>query len=258
MWSRRVRWQLSPLKRFLLSAVLWLPAMFFVWVYFSSVFSLPATSTVRAVLEHRYDGIFNAVYHGYPRHLFAPDAATPVQPGMPAEGARYRDDHLLALRFNERAMPPQMRDEKRRSGAEPLPTVNSLIYGYGLALIWGLIMATPLSTRRRLLQMAAGWLAIVLVQVFGLATNALVVAMQYLGLDAVAAQGINPELLAASYQFGYLILPAVVPVVLWVLMNRTAIEELTGRSPEPVALTQVESADAEAIEPRPPDPEDRS
>lgn len=232
---------LSPMKRFLLQSVLWLPAMFFVWVYYSSVFSLPATSVARAVLEHRFDDLFHAVYHGYPHHLFAPDTQTTAPAGTPTEGARYRDDHLLVLRFNERAMPPQMRAEKRASGAEPLVPVNSMIYGYGLALIWGLIMATPLSARRRLLQMAIGWAAISAVQVFGLITNALVAAMLHLGDPVIIAQGIHLNLLRGSYQFGYLILPAVVPVVLWVLMNRSAIEQLTARRAEPGPAVPVEA-----------------
>lgn len=232
--------QLSPLKRLLLSSLLWLPAMFFVWVYFSSVFSLPATTAARAVLLHQYDGLFHAVYHGYPRDLFAPDADLPVQPGTPTEGARHRDDHLLVLRFNEAAMSPRMRAEKRATGAEPVPSVNSLIYGYGLPLIWGLIMATPLAARRRLAQMAAGWVAISLVQALGLVTSALVAALRFLGGDAVRANGVIPDVLAVAYQFGYLILPAVLPVVLWMLMNRQFIEDTTGRAMEPGAPVPVE------------------
>lgn len=234
--------QLSPIKRFLVSAVLWLPAMFFVWVYLSSVFSIAATSTAKAILESRYESIFHAVYHGYPRHLFSPGVGTPVQPGMPTEGRHHRDDHLLALRFNEAAMPEPMRAEKRATGAEPMPTVNSMIYGYGLVLIWGLILSTPLSSRQRWAQALAGWVAISLVQVFGLVTAALVVAMQALGGEPLRAQGIHLEVLAGLFQFGYLILPAVVPVVLWLLMNRPFVETLTRRGPEPAPAAPVEPA----------------
>lgn len=231
---------MNPLKRFFLAALLWLPAMFFVWVYWSSVFALPSTTFAQSVLSRQYDGLFQAVYRGFPRHLVA-DGAAPVLPGTPTEGQTVRDDHLLMLRFSEAAMPEAMRREKQQTGEEPLPTVNSMIYGYGLALIWGLVMATPLSARRRLLQMAAGWLAIAAVQAFGLVTGALAVALQYLGADALRAQGIHPEVLALCYQFGYLILPAVVPVVLWMLMNRSFIETLTGHRSEPVPTPPVEA-----------------
>jgi hypothetical protein len=231
------------LRRFFLSALLWLPAMFFVWVYFSSVFALPATTLARSVLAGQYDGVFAAVYRGFPRQLLVDGGALPAQPGTPMEGRTARDDHLLVLRFNEKAMPEAMRAEKVTTGDEPLPVVNSLIYGYGLALIWGLVMATPLSTRKRIVQMTLGWLAIALVQAFGCVTGGLVTAMQHLGAAAIHEQGLSPNLLALAYQFGYLILPAVTPVVLWMMMNRPFIQQLTERAVEPVTVA--------AVEPRP-------
>lgn len=222
--------KLSPLKRLFLAAVLWLPAMFFVWVYWSSVFALPSTRIAQTVLENRYDSLFAQVYRGFPRDLIDP-SVMPVQPGTPTEGSHARDDHLLLLRFNPEAMPPAMQAQRRDTGEEPLPMVNSMIYGYGLALIWGLVMATPLAARRRWLQMTAGWAAIAVVQAFGLVSSSLVQAMRYLGPEPLRAAGVHPELLAAAYQFGYLILPAVVPVVLWMVMNRAFILSLT----QPVA-----------------------
>lgn len=233
----------SPLKRLFLAAVLWLPAMFFVWVYWNSAFSLPATALAQVTLKRQFDGLFHDVYRGYPRALMAPSAMSPER-GTPMEGSSPRDDHLVVLRFAEGAMPPAMQAEKRATGEEPVPTVNSMIYGYGLALIWGLVLATPLSGRRRALQMLAGWLAIALVQAFGCVSGALAAALRYLGADALRAQGLNPELVALAYQFGYLILPAVVPVVLWMLMNRRFIEALTGRGPEPAPAAPVETAAA--------------
>lgn len=226
---------MSALKRFFFAAVLWLPAMFFVWVYWSSVFALPATSIARSVLSNQYENLFAGVWRGFPRHLFAGGTDAPVMPGSPTEGRTVRDDHLLTLRFNEQAMPAPMRQEKAATGEEPLPSVNSMIYGYGLAVIWGLVLATPLSGRRRALQMLAGWGAIALVQAFGCITGALVTGLRFLGAASMKSQGIHPELLALAYQFGYLILPAVVPVVLWMVMNRRFIEELTGRGTEPRA-----------------------
>jgi hypothetical protein len=227
-----------PLRRLVLAAALWLPAMFFVWVYFSSVFSLPATSLARTVLESGYGHVFESTYLGFPRHLMAPDASLPALPGAPTEGATTRDDHIVVFRFAEGAMPEAMLAEKRQTGAEPLASVNSMIYGYGLAVIWGLILATPLTTRQRWLQMAVGWGVIALVQAFGVVTAALGNALQFLGAASLRAQGLNPELVAGLYQFGYLILPAVVPVVLWMLMNRRYIESLVADA-EPAAVPPV-------------------
>jgi hypothetical protein len=38
--------------------------------------------------------------------------------------------------------------------------------------------------------------------------------------------GVSLEAIALSYQFGYLILPALVPAVLWIVCNRPFIESL--------------------------------
>lgn len=227
-----------PLRRLVLAAALWLPAMFFVWVYWSSVFALPATSMARTVLERGFGDIFHSTYLGMPRGVVAAGAHLPVQPGTPMEGATARDDHIVVVRFAEGAMPAPMLAEKRRSGEEPLAMVNSMIFGYGLALIWGLVLATPLPARRRWLQMAIGWLAIALVQAFGVVTGALANALQFLGAESLRANGLNPDLVAGLYQFGYLILPAVVPVVLWMLMNRRFIESMVA-SAEPLAARPV-------------------
>ena len=141
----------SALRRLFLAALLWLPAMFFVWVYFSSVLVLPATLASQAVLKSQYGGLFADVYRGFPRHLIdGGRESLPALPGTPMEGRTARDDHLLVLRFNEAAMPPAMRADKRASGEEPLPMINTLIFGYGLALVWGLVLATPLTSGRRL------------------------------------------------------------------------------------------------------------
>jgi hypothetical protein len=49
--------------------------------------------------------------------------------------------------------------------------------------------------------------------------------------------GIDPNTIALAYQFGYLILPAVVPVALWISLNRAFIESLV----HPVAETKVDA-----------------
>lgn len=235
----------TPMRHLFLSALLWLPAMFFIWVYWSSVFMLPSSLAAQSVLRGQ-PALFADVWRGFPRHLIDAGESLAAGPGAPTEGRTARDDHLLVLRFAEAAMPEAMRAEKRATGEEPLPVVNTMKYGYGLALIWGLVMATPLTARRRLAQMLAGWLAISLVQAFGAVTGAWVLALQFLGRDALEAAGLGAEPVALAYQLGYLILPAVVPVVLWTLMNRRLVEDLARpAAAEPAAPAPV---------PAPPDP----
>jgi hypothetical protein len=46
--------------------------------------------------------------------------------------------------------------------------------------------------------------------------------------QVVLDAGISNELIALCYQLGVLILPPLVPIVLWVLANWTLIEQFTG------------------------------
>ena len=50
---------------------------------------------------------------------------------------------------------------------------------------------------------------------------------------ALAQHGLSIDGIGLVYQFGYLVLPAVVPVALWIVMNRSFLESLVGWSGEP-------------------------
>jgi hypothetical protein len=121
------------------------------------------------------------------------------------------------------------------------PTINPMVYAYSLPLFGGLAMATPLTTRRRLFQFAVALAVIWTSQAFGIVAESL----KTLALDAgsegaaaVARAGLAPNAIALAYQFGYLILPAVVPVALWIGLNRAFIEELVRPHGEPRAGVQ--------------------
>nr|WP_154222406.1 exosortase H-associated membrane protein [Marinicella rhabdoformis] len=107
--------------------------------------------------------------------------------------------------------------------------VNPMIYGYGLAVIGGLVASLPdLSWQKKMIQIMIGYVMIVLVQSFGSFWQT-IKHLLFSGGDAQQAildTGISPDLVAAMYQLSYLILPAVMPIVLWILMNRKFIEFL--------------------------------
>jgi hypothetical protein len=117
-------------------------------------------------------------------------------------------------------------------------------------------MATPLTWPRTALQLAIGYAVILPCQVFGLVGDALKhFAFDYgslvasgiadagfkdlayaagvaasTGADAVLARhGIGATGIGLWYQFGTLILPTIVPVVAWILQNRSFIEAITLR-----------------------------
>ena len=59
------------------------------------------------------------------------------------------------------------------------------------------------------------------------------------GQAALLQGGISPNFVAMGYQFGYLILPPVVPIVLWIGLNSEFLQELvefTREPPEPPAV----------------------
>jgi hypothetical protein len=150
---------------------------------------------------------------------------------------------------------------------------NVLIYSYGLPLLYGLIMATPLNWRRTFMQLGIGLVMLTLIQTFGLtgevlktmaygiqpAVQAALAEMpEYASLAHAASQvaeknmlasldrhGLSLELIGLIYQFGYLVLPAVAPVILWIAMNQRFLEELVGwnQSPESGSDALVEGKD---------------
>ena len=221
---------LSPLKHFMLGALLWLPAAFFLWFWFAAPLVWPVIQIAKLVLLHAWPSLFTAVSQGadlldaqghvltHAGYLMQISSGVLVNAAPAGEAARFG--------FLE-------------------PVVNPMIYGYALPLFAGLVLATPLTRRQRALQLAIGIPLIWLAQAFGVIAESL----KSLGLDAGPAgieamrrAGLPLELIALCYQFGYLILPALVPAALWIVGNRRFIETLT-RAPgrEPVLVAGVET-----------------
>ena len=109
--------------------------------------------------------------------------------------------------------------------------VNPLVYGYGLPLLFGLVMASGVSFLRKILVLLAGYACVMLIQVWGVVWQTLKMLAFNFGPEAhqlTIDAGISDELIALCYQLGVLILPPLVPVILWVLANWTLIEQFTG------------------------------
>ena len=109
--------------------------------------------------------------------------------------------------------------------------VNPLVYGFGLPLLFGLVMASGVSLLRKIGTLLLGYLCIMLVQVWGVVWQSLKMLAFNFGPEAhqiVIDAGISDELIAMCYQLGVLIFPPLVPIVLWVLTNWSLIEQFTG------------------------------
>lgn len=195
---------ISPLRQFILSAVLWLPLSFALWAWFASPVVWPAARISDVVLRAQL-----------------PDTVE----GVTQDVAR--------LEINTRILTEP--DARGRVGLLVLEA-SPMVYAWCLPLFAGLVMATPLSGRRRLLQFAIGFPVLWLVVSWGAVFDALYL-LQFragpLGQAALARHGWSADAIGLGYQFGYLILPTVTPVSLWILLNRRFLESLVGWSGEP-------------------------
>ena len=105
--------------------------------------------------------------------------------------------------------------------------VNPLVYGYGMPLLFGLMMATAQPLLRKLTVLLVGYVVISLVQVWGTFWESLKTLAFNFGPDvaaAVADTGMPESAIALCYQLGVLIFPALAPVIVWVLGNWREVE----------------------------------
>ncbi len=217
----------NPIREFGLRAALWLPLAFVIWFWLAPFWVWPAVVIARHVLLGIWGGLFSVVAQG--GDLL--DAA-----GRVIAHAGY----LVQLTTTVMVTVPAGPGGPGGVGVLE-PTINPMVYAYSLPLFGGLAMATPLSTRRRLMQLAIALAVIWIAQAFGIVAEslkALAIDSGNEGAAAVAQAGLSPNAIALAYQFGYLILPAVVPVALWVGLNRAFIEALVRPVGEPRAHSE--------------------
>jgi hypothetical protein len=202
--------QLSPLRQFILAAALWLPACFFLWAVLISPILLPVAKLAQLVLVN-----------------LLPQAIEIIE----QDGQNFE----VVTRLLTEA------DASGRVGQLVL-TSTPMIYAWCLPLFAGLVMAAPIESRQKLKQFAVGIPVLLLVVSWGAVFDALYL-LQFqagpLGEAALLQGGVSPNFVAMGYQFGYLILPPVVPIVLWIGLNSEFLQELvefTREPPEPPAV----------------------
>ncbi len=204
----------SPVYRFLLIGALWLPAAFFLWFSFRAQFAWPVVQIAKAVVLHLWPGLFLDVLPGA-------DEINPATGQLIAHHADW-------MQVNSNVIYNAVKEGAPKYAFFDF-ALNPMIYGYSVPLFGGLVMATPLSWRQRLVQIGAGLIVLWLTQAFGVVAEVFKVLGLQLpeGTAKMQELGYSLEAIALCYQFGYLILPPLVPAVLWILLNRAFIEELT-------------------------------
>lgn len=197
----------SEVRAIGLRALLWLPLSFFIWFAFASPLIWPVIHMTKFFMVSLWPSLISdIVQNGH-----SMEVTTHVLVNQTAPGGRSGIGELVLIQ-------------------------NPLLYGYSLPLFSGLVMAIPLTIRRRLFQFAIALTVIWLAQTFGVVAETLKVLAFDSGTPgavAVTAAGISPDPIALAYQFGYLILPAVTPIALWVGLNRDFIDSLVHPAEEP-------------------------
>ncbi len=189
------------LSELLILAVLWMVFGFMLWYYLSAFHGVPVRILANEILSRWLGSDFVNIIPN-PDHHYLFQVQTRISFLFP-DGSRE------ALGF----------------------IVNPLVYGFGLPLLFGLVMASGVSFLRKMATLLIGYVCVMLIQVWGVVWQTLKMLAFNFGADAhqlVIDAGIPDELIAMCYQLGVLIFPPLVPVVLWVLANWALIEQFTG------------------------------
>jgi hypothetical protein len=175
---------MTALRGLLLRTLIWLPICFGAWYFLSILFTPALAALVDTLLSAGFPSVIERVL----ADGNSLTVLTRIQPAA-ADGA-----------------------------GELLFDLNPLKYGYCVPLYTALVLATDADDGRRVVHWLLGMAVLLAVQVFGISTEILKVIAFQLGPDGADALDFAPwgyDALALAYQLGYLILPPVVPIMIW-------------------------------------------
>lgn len=194
------------LSELLILAFLWMIFGFMLWYYLSAFHGIPVRLISSEILSSLLgDTFLNIIENPDKHYLFQ------VQTNIPFQ---FPDGSSDLLGF----------------------IVNPLIYGFGLPLLFGLVMASGATLLKKVITLLGGYVVIMLIQVWGVVWQSLKMLAFNFGEDAhnvIISAGISEEIIALCYQLGALIFPPLVPIILWVLANWSLIEQFTGWQKQP-------------------------
>jgi hypothetical protein len=186
----------GQLGRFILKVLSWLPAAFVVWYFAAPVLLWP----VRLVAELVTRVAFADLVHALEQNGATLTFVTTLKPGSATAASGQ-----LAV------------------------DVDMLVYSFGLPLLAALVLAAREPGRLR--RLVAGYAVLVPFITWGVLADFLKNVAITSGPFIASQTGFvawQRETIAFAFQFGSLILPAVVPAVVWVLTHRAFLERLRG------------------------------
>lgn len=181
------------MTRFVLRTLALLPLAFAVWYFAAPILLWPAVLIVRAVAHVGFADLVRAIEQSGAVATFVTTLGAGV---ASAKG-------LVTVDVNLRA------------------------YAFGMPLFVALTLAARTARWKRWL--AIGYAALTLVVAFGTLADFLKDVAITAGPSIASQAGFAPwqrEAIAFAFQFGSLILPAIVPAIVWVLMHRRFLERL--------------------------------
>lgn len=183
----------SPLPRFVLLTLAWLPVAFAIWYLAAPLLLWPAQLIVKGVLHGGFGDLVRAV----DAQGANVSIVTTLKPGQATGRGIVSVD------------------------------VNMLLYAFGLPMFAALALAAREPKRPRIL--AIGYLAVLPVVAWGVVAEFLKNIAITSGSAVASQTGFSPlqrEVIAFAFQFGSLILPTVVPAAVWVLTHRGFLERI--------------------------------
>lgn len=184
--QRRTAGEGDSVGRFFLRALLWFALALAIWYALRGIFTAPAGWLAAQAMQ--------AAFPGW---------VTGTEP----------DGHALVLLTRLRVFDPA------RGLGELAPQANLLSYAYGTPLLAALLLAAR--ARHAVAKIAGGALALLPFQAWGICFAWLVQVVQ---AQTVQTQtGFGPwqsNAIAAGYQLGFLILPTLAPVAVWLALDR--------------------------------------
>ena len=184
----------SPLARFVLTVLLWLPVTFAAW-YVVSPALMWVVKGLCSVAVTPFGDLVGAVEQAGSTLQFV----TSLKPGK-AAGAG-----VITV------------------------SVDGLLYSFGMPMFAALTLAARERARWKIL--ALGIVALLPFVVFGVVADFLknvAITSDPLVASQAGFSATQREMIAFAYQFGTLILPTVVPAVLWVVTHRAFLERMRG------------------------------
>ncbi len=187
--------KVSPVSKFFWTVVFLLPFTFAAWYFMGILLTTPVVGGVKLLMT----SLFPHAIAGIEQHGYLLNIVTGFSPPNMSQG-------------------------------ELVFSLNPLIYGYSMPLYTAILLATPGKEGEKWFHWIVGMLILFVAQLWGVCFDILKTLLFTMGQDIASQMHFDAQwqldAVALGYQFGYLVLPAVAPIVIWIAFHRPFIATL--------------------------------